>query len=187
MIVIVAGMHRSGTSAMSGFLHKNGIMMGRESDFHPRPKKENPKGFYENKLFRTLNDQWLRKYSTDPNYLVKQWAKEPPRLLGKQLDNQDREKARELIDFYNQYWKNSGGKKGFGYWGWKDPRNCLTLSLWFQALKGHQVRVVIMEREPESIGKSLKARRNCSIQRGIDLSRIYMELLKEQLALFLFQ
>ena len=48
MIVIVLGMHRSGTSTLSGVLHMNKVTMGTYQNFWPRPLNQNPKGFYEN-------------------------------------------------------------------------------------------------------------------------------------------
>ena len=48
MIVIVVGMHRSGTSAVAGILHLHGISMGSEKTFKPKPLPQNPMGFYEN-------------------------------------------------------------------------------------------------------------------------------------------
>ena len=67
MIVIVLGMHRSGTSAIAGILHLNKIIMGSKDNFKPKPLPQNPKGFYENYDFRKINDQILKKV----NYNVK--------------------------------------------------------------------------------------------------------------------
>ena len=60
MIVIVLGMHRSGTSTLSGILHMNKVTMGTYQNFWPRPLNQNPKGFYENYDFRNINDQMLK-------------------------------------------------------------------------------------------------------------------------------
>ena len=60
MIVIVVGVHRSGTSAVAGILHLNGIAMGSEKTFKPKPMPQNPRGFYENYDFRKLNDRILK-------------------------------------------------------------------------------------------------------------------------------
>ena len=47
MIIMILGMHRSGTSTISGVLHMNKIIMGTYQNFWPRPLSQNPKGFYE--------------------------------------------------------------------------------------------------------------------------------------------
>jgi len=46
LIVIVVGVHRSGTSAVAGILHLNGIAMGSEKTFKSKPMPQNPRGFY---------------------------------------------------------------------------------------------------------------------------------------------
>ena len=61
MIIMVLGMHRSGTSTISGVLHMNGVVMGTYQNFWPRPLNQNPKGFYENYDFRKINDHLLSK------------------------------------------------------------------------------------------------------------------------------
>ena len=65
MIVIVLGMHRSGTSTVAGILHLNNILMGTYQNFWPRPLRQNPKGFYENYDFRKINDMILKKHNYD--------------------------------------------------------------------------------------------------------------------------
>ena len=45
--IVVLGMHRSGTSALTGMLHSLGIHLGPEEDLKS-PQKDNPQGFWEN-------------------------------------------------------------------------------------------------------------------------------------------
>ena len=52
MIIIVLGMHRSGTSTVAGVLHMNKIVMGTYENFGHGSLRQNPKGFYENYDFR---------------------------------------------------------------------------------------------------------------------------------------
>jgi len=118
MIVIVAGMHRSGTSALAGMLHHNGIVMGREKDFYPPPMKENPKGFFENVRFRRVNDAILKEYG----YRVKSFDPGVPVIKLGSLDT--RLQMERLILDYEQY----------PAWGWKDPRTCLTMNMWLGML-----------------------------------------------------
>ena len=65
MIIMILGMHRSGTSTISGVLHMNKIIMGTYQNFWPRPLSQNPKGFYENYDFRKINDQLLKRSGYD--------------------------------------------------------------------------------------------------------------------------
>ena len=179
MIVIVTGMHRSGTSAMAGFLHLNGIKMGRKQDFHPRPNGENKKGFYENKAFRNVNDKWLANGINGNKYHVKRWKEDPIRLYDKNPTKADLEPAHKMISIFEADFQKSKDVKG---WGWKDPRTCLTLSWWLEALKGKDVRIVIMNRDLEAIGRSLRKRNNCSIERGVELARQYHKICAEHLS-----
>ena len=55
--IVVVGMHRSGTSAVSGLLSELGVFMG-SSLFAPQ-KGVNEKGFFENSLLVDLNDRLL--------------------------------------------------------------------------------------------------------------------------------
>lgn len=149
MIVMVLGMHRSGTSAMAGLLHKNGVAMGREKDFYPPPIKENPKGFYENVRFRRINDAILKEYG----YRVKSFLPQVPDVhpQGTALS----ERVENLILEYD---------REFPIWGWKDPRTSLTAPVWFSALKRlgliDSTRVILMEREHCKVAESMRRRGN---------------------------
>jgi hypothetical protein len=149
MIVIIAGMHRSGTSALAGMLHHNGIVMGEEQNFRPKPMKENPKGFYENHRFRVVNDHLLRlnKYrvkSFDPMVPV---IKDAPYTVRLQME--------KLIE---EYCGN------YHEWGWKDPRTCLTLAPWLdvirQQARENEVRILVPCRATADIAASMQRRRN---------------------------
>jgi len=148
MVVIVVGMHRSGTSALAGTLHANGICMGEHGDFFPPPMKENPKGFYENRRFRTINDHLLRQQdyrvkSFDPK--VPPWDAECGSIIYGQMD--------VVVDHYiNKY----------THWGWKDPRTCLTLRPWLDTVLGatQTVKVLLTVRKGKDVARSMRARGN---------------------------
>jgi len=156
MIVVVLGMHRSGTSAMSGLLHKNGIVMGREEkkEFYPPPIKENPKGFWENVRFRRINDRILKMHG----YRVKSFSPAIPMIYplnGSEADNKVLEIMRGLIIEYNSEFKN---------WGWKDPRTSLTLYPWMEVIKElnllNDLRIIWMRRNADDIAHSMRKRGN---------------------------
>lgn len=149
MIVLVLGMHRSGTSALAGMLHDNGIVMGRHGEFHPPPMKENPKGFFENRRFRTINDMILRKYS----YNVKSFSPYIPNVHA--VQGNGRYEMKELILGYNDEFEN---------WGWKDPRTCLTLYAWLDILGEldliKSLKVLHIFRSYEEVSLSMRTRGN---------------------------
>lgn len=157
MIVIVCGMHRSGTSAMAGVLHHNGIVMGEEEhkDFYPPPMKENPKGFFENVRFRRVNDKMLAKY----DYSVKSFNPVVPDVQWTDIDV--RFQMRSLLDHYTASYND---------WGWKDPRTNLTLPVWLFMLEQmrmiHEVHIINMLRTPVDIAKSMRSRGNKEKEKG---------------------
>jgi len=149
MIVLVVGMHRSGTSALAGMLHNNHIIMGNENKWHPKPSRENPKGFYENRDFRLVNDQILK----ENGYRVKDFDPAIPEALD--LSEVMLTRMQQIIEGYDWYYK---------IWGWKDPRTCLTLGAWLHVLHqlrlDHQVRVLLPCRGTGDIADSMRARGN---------------------------
>lgn len=145
MIFIVSGMHRSGTSLISGLLHTSGICMG--STFRGA-LPENAKGFFEDEAFRVLNDRILDR----SNYRVKEWATSFTDLM---ITPQDRLDAATLINQRNIAHEN---------WGWKDPRNCLTLAFWKDILSElgllPETKFIVARRQRVAVIASLQARRN---------------------------
>ena len=151
MVVIVVGMHRSGTSALAGMLHANGILMGDNGDFYPPPQRENPKGFYENRRFRVINDQVLRT----AGYHVKTFDPALPHWNGQVGESAWRQML-HLVDYYQA--QNSN-------WGWKDPRTSLTLWHWLRALRSSlgakaNIKVLVTDRDHEDIAQSMRNRGN---------------------------
>jgi len=101
-------------------LHCCGLELGAESELMPA-QADNPEGFWEHLGFVALNDELLSE-------LGGAWDL-PPKA------NEDfttvrldplRLKARLLIEKFDPA----------TVWGWKDPRNSLTLPFWQQLLPG---------------------------------------------------
>ncbi len=162
-ISIVMGMHRSGTSLLSGLLHQSGITMGHDEIFIPRPNPENPKGFYEHYLFRQINDKILESNG----YVVKDWTLDLPRKL--ELSKEIRKSMISLV---------TDNLQRYNRWGWKDPRQMLTADLWFQVLKEldllAKTQVIFEFRHPMSVGTSLLNRGNVSsLAHGMALWHLY--------------
>lgn len=151
MIVIITGMHRSGTSALAGLLHSNGIVMGEDNDFYPPPMKENPKGFYENKKFRIINDKLLNI----EDYRVKSFNPDVPKIEKAYISPVFLSQMRACINYYDNKYK---------VWGWKDPRSCLTLDIWLPLLsemnKLDKTKVLVSYRSYEDIALSMIRRGN---------------------------
>ena len=167
MIVIVTGMHRSGTSALAGLLHHNGICMGEDRFFLPRALPENAKGFYEDIRYRRVNDDILGSYG----YNVSKFHPNIPPIPAISVPLQARI-------------KNLIGRRE-GNWGFKDPRTCLTIKYWLRHMRPEDVRILVMVRPYGQIARSMVARGNgpadC-LERFGELAKNYYVTLSDELA-----
>lgn len=147
--VIIIGMHRSGTSLVARLLNALGFFLGKHKD-------EN----HESKLFISINDWFLR---------VAGGAWDNPDAIDRLLNNQ---KARRIILKHTMKSMNSwhrirysgfkhfhSYKKNIGYnipWGWKDPRNTITLPLWLELFP--EAKVIHICRHGVDVAHSLCVR-----------------------------
>lgn len=157
MITIVCGMHRSGTSALAGMLHSNGICMGKDGDFYPPPMKENPKGFYENVRFRRVNDAILKR----SNYNVKSFNPQIPTIHIVRNEALRIQMTNLIMEYQDD----------FSHWGWKDPRTSLTILNWLDVLYqmdlgSNDVRIIFMLRPVSEIALSMRMRGNKEVFEG---------------------
>jgi hypothetical protein len=150
-------MHRSGTSMIASALHACGLDLGPKKDFLP-PDPNNPEGFWESRSFLRLNDAILKgrggSWDHPPRRDVAGWENEPS------LDPACH-KASKLV-------RNFQGREP---WGWKDPRNCLTLSWWRKLLP--DMKVLICVRNPLAVAKSLWLRNEISYADSFELWLTY--------------
>lgn len=131
--VMVVGMHRSGTSFLTGSLQESGLELGKFSAWNPH----NLKGNRENLDIVAFNDEVLaaRGFSWDnPPEQPVQWTEV------------ECAKARELIAGYD----------GVARWGFKDPRTLLLMEGWHALLP--ELRFVGIFRHPTAVAQSLAAR-----------------------------
>jgi len=153
--VNIAGMHRSGTSMVAKALHGAGLYLGDEDELMPAAD-ENPEGFWEHEDFVAFNDAVLSE-------LGGAWdlPPDPPADWNAPRFDQLRDVARGLARRFD----------GDERWGWKDPRNCLTLPLWRSALG--DVATVLVVRNPLEVAKSLQKRNHFSLALGLYLWYAY--------------
>ncbi len=139
MIVVVIGVHRSGTSMLAGVLDKLGVSMGPNEEANAQQAKHNASGYYEDKKFLDLNERILTRSNRG-------WADIPdPWKVGNACAS-FRGPALELIQ---------ARMAANEVWGWKDPRTCLTLPAYFGGLDADHTLVIRMERSKLSVVKSL--------------------------------
>lgn len=157
----IAGAHRSGTSMLTRLLHSSGLELGPESELMPA-QADNPDGFWENLRFVALNDEVL-------NELGGAWDLPPPATEDFEDPRIDplRVKARLLIAEFDPV----------KTWGWKDPRNSLTVPFWRKLLP--HWKVVVMVRNPLEVAYSMRGRNGTSYSFGLRLWEIYNRRLIE--------
>jgi len=139
--IFVLGMHRTGTSVMTGLLTLAGASAGR--DLLP-PNKANPKGFFENVKVVELNDKILKLLDSawdDMRPLPPDWWK-AAQFAGCE---------QEIRDFLVSEF--TGVLSVI-----KDPRLCKTLPLWLQATAtlGIKPMFVLCARSPAAVVQSEK-------------------------------
>jgi hypothetical protein len=156
MPVCITGMHRTGTSMVARLLNICGIYLGKRGDLFG-PESDNPEGFWENRHIVSINDEILAKlggaWDLPPPY-IKEWEKRQDLLLVKN-------KASKLTEEFI----------GHEPWGWKDPRNSLTIPFWTSILP--DLRFVICIRNPIEVAISLHKRGYSSNAFGFNLWLIY--------------
>ena len=130
-VVCIAGMHRSGTSMVARTLNLCGLYLGPAADTPP-PVPDNPEGHWENSRFVALNEQVLARLHSGWDF--------PPRPPTDWIAHSDlsplQDQAIELIQSF----------VGHPLWGWKDPRNSLTLPFWKHLMP--DLKVIICLRHP---------------------------------------
>jgi hypothetical protein len=139
--VCIAGMHRSGTSMVARLLHACGLHLGPDEELI-QPFLDNPEGFWENLHFVRLNEDILAhfggKWDEPPSFPARwEFAPEVNALLGQ---------AGELVGRFRRQ----------RHWGWKDPRNSLTIPFWRRLIP--ELKVVVCVRNPLEIAHSLYVR-----------------------------
>lgn len=142
--VIILGMHRSGTSAVTRLLNILGLELG---PYLMQPSKDNEKGYWEHKDIVDLHDQVLAALGSS-------WCDTRPLPEGWQHREDISRLKQELSAVIERDF--AGGP----LWGFKDPRTCRLLPLWhsiFEAL-GVRPSFVIVHRHPEEVAASLARR-----------------------------
>lgn len=157
--VCVLGMHRTGTSMVTRMLHDCGMYLGEERDLMSANAEDNREGYWENKRIVAINDAILAlfggKWDAPPTFPAG-WTADS-RLAALRL-----EASKIVVEL-----------GGHGFWGWKDPRTCLTFAFWREIVPN--VAVVLCVRHPFEVAQSLAGRRISYVSRlrAMDLWHTY--------------
>lgn len=149
--ILVIGMHRSGTSALSGMLNILGVYQGR--DLLPS-SKTNPKGFFENKNILNFNERvlsehgshWDDVFFSDKALLIDKFSEELKTVISEEF----------------------GAAQCFSI---KDPRICLLFPIYEKVLTemGISIHPIIIYRSPLETAESLSERDGFSLEKGLIL------------------
>src|SRR5215472_1402465 len=144
-IVVVLGMHRSGTSLCAHILSALGVDMSDDIDVNP----SNAKGHWErweivefhDRILGLFNRDYLRRFH-DFALPVAWWA--DPRVA---------QIRHEIVAFLEKRMGNS-------YFGFKDPRTVRLMPVWHQILSELKLapKLVLCVRNPAQVARSLNAR-----------------------------
>lgn len=140
--VVVAGMHRSGTSLVASVLSTLGVDMGSRllpADAHNR------RGYFEDEGFLSLNRRLLDAATLTGDEGHRDWGWTESERLDRGCLPQFIEPARALVA------ERAGAA---GRWGWKDPRTTLLLDFWHGLLP--EPAYVLVYRFPWEVADSMQ-------------------------------
>lgn len=156
-LVVILGMHRSGTSCLTHMLHRAGLDLGE--GLLADGKSDNLGGHWEAAEAMTINELILMLSGGT-------WNRVPDQLQTN--DTIDQRMARFVAQF-----------EGAALAGWKDPRTTLTFPFWKPHLNHY--RLVVCLRHPLAVARSLAARHHGTIDEGLELWLTYYRHLMQYL------
>jgi O-antigen biosynthesis protein len=154
-VVVVLGMHRSGTSAITRGLAVLGVGLG--DSLHPA-STDNPTGFWEDTGILEMNEQLLAAAGSAYDRL----GVNAERIAADPAFGYFRMRAAELLrarlDQHERF-------------GFKDPRTARLLPFWKSVLRdiGCRPRFLVAVRDPLSVAESLRRRNGFDTERSVYL------------------
>lgn len=153
-LVVVLGMHRSGTSCLTGMLQEAGVYLGDVHTKNPhnaRGNREHPEVMRINDaLLHSVDARWDSPPVTDPAG----WPSHLEDTCMQFIGNHLRSSAYDMV-------------------GIKDPRLLFTMSAWKFDQLPVGIRFVATIRHPVAVARSLNARNRIPISAGLELWRAY--------------
>jgi len=146
-VIAILGMHRSGTSCLTGMLEDAGLYLGnvmRSNPYQPKGNNENPK-------ILSLNEKILGVNESN-------WQNPPNKIKWGIQETKERD---AIIEEYRDIQLP---------WAFKDPRLIFTFDFWHEALPN--LKVIGIYRDPISVAYSLQPRklgRPLSLEQYIEL------------------
>lgn len=164
-VLLVTGMHRSGTSATAGALQRLGIYFGEPAELMPA-NPANPRGYFEHLEVVGIHDRLLRACGGS-------WDM-PPTDRSATACSQ----ATALLSGFLRTLYEDAASMG-SVPGVKDPRASLFLPLWANAAEraGLQLHVLAVFRNGWEVARSLAQREGWPVSCGLKLREQYLDAL----------
>ena len=150
--IVVLGMHRSGTSALSGLLHLHGVHLGEVYGAWV----DNPKGYWENIEINTLNEDIMKHLNCRWD-----WPWSFPEGWISKIPVEFEERRNIIIAKFEET----------PLWGIKEPRMCRLFSWWQVALENQEAKahIILCVRHPVEVAASLTKRDSIDQEHGLVL------------------
>jgi glycosyltransferase involved in cell wall biosynthesis len=142
--VVIAGMHRSGTSLIASLVSSIGVRLG---DGLVPPDRYNPRGYFEDTQILALNREMLGAATAADDGGHPDWGWTETGLFERHGFDSFRERAAALVEARDLAAAGST-------WGWKDPRTTLALEFWDSIVPF--ARYVLVYRHPWEVADSMQ-------------------------------
>lgn len=149
IVIIIAGMHRSGTSLSGSLLEKSGLFIGEDLLSHGF---DNKKGHFEDLEILKIHEKDLNSKHLDTRGLK-------GAIKGNLKFESFTNKA--IDEFLLK-------RKHHLFWGWKEPRTTLYLQAWKQKLS--HAKCIAIYRHYDEVEDSLMRRYRYKIEHGVGMS-----------------
>jgi hypothetical protein len=156
--VFVMGMHRSGTSAVTGMLGQLGISGPSLDDLIPATPS-NARGHFESKILTRIDNQLL-------HVLGATWSAPPSLETGWEGD-------RPIVALRDSAIRAFQSTFPIRPMAWKDPRNCIVLPFWRSVLPP-PLAAVLVYRDSLEVAHSLQRRDQLTLTHGLALWERYL-------------
>lgn len=144
-VLVILGMHRSGTSLITQWLHKCGLPVGNDL---LGPGTGNIEGHFEDLDFVRLHGELLLSQKLPDNGFTENAVKT--------IGAMQMFRVTSLINIKSRQQQQ---------WGWKDPRTCLFLNIYRDILP--EARYLVIFRDYQSVVSSLLSRERTRLQKKL--------------------
>lgn len=169
-MIVVTGMHRSGTSMIASMLQEFGIGFGDPATFY-QANEWNPKGYLEQREVIDLNSRLISNFPNTKSKLSKALSQVLYLLMpGPGTINRRAQALKEQMESLGTRYRSLAVK---------DPRFCVTLNAWASTVPIESTVVCI--RHPWEVAHSLKRRQNIPLTVGLRFWNYHISSLLENL------